>query len=54
MSNPNVNPDKPTGYDQNAAARAAAANNLTWGIAVALVILALAAAIVYVATNLHL
>ncbi|MDB5059061.1 MAG: hypothetical protein JWO59_2533 [Chloroflexi bacterium] len=54
MSNPHVNPeDRTKGHDDNAAARAAAANNLTWGIAIALVIVALAFAIVYVANNVH-
>jgi hypothetical protein len=54
MSKPNVNPeDKMTSHDENAAARAAAANNLTWGIAIALIIVALAFAIVYVANNVH-
>jgi hypothetical protein len=54
MSKLNVNPEDMTnGHDDNAAARAAAANNLTWGIAIALIIVALAFAIVYVANNVH-
>lgn len=51
MSQINVNPDGPRRYDDGS--RAAATNNLTWAIAVILVIAAIAIAIVYVMHNVH-
>ncbi|HWE61323.1 MAG TPA: hypothetical protein VHB98_06400 [Chloroflexota bacterium] len=40
-------------YDNSAGARTAATSNLTWAIAVVLIIAALAIAIVYVTQNVH-
>jgi hypothetical protein len=52
MGQVNVNPG---GYEPpvNDGSRAAVANNLTWAIAVVLIIAALAVAIVYVVHNVH-
>jgi hypothetical protein len=51
MSQINVNPDAPRSYDDGA--RTAATNNLTWAIAVVLIIAAIAIAVVYVVHNVH-
>jgi hypothetical protein len=40
-------------YDDASGARASATNNLTWAIAVVLIIAAIAIAVVYVAHNVH-
>ena len=55
MGQVNVNPNAPTNDDRynSDGPSTAASNNLTWGIAVVLIIAALAIAIVYVAHNLH-
>jgi hypothetical protein len=53
MSQVNVNPNAPVTNDDNYGARTAASNNLTWAIAVVLIIAAIAIAIVYVAHNVH-
>ena len=50
MSQINVNPTTPE-IATDSGARAAATNNLTWAIAVVLIIAALAVAIVYVTHN---
>ena len=52
MGQVNVNP---SGYEPpvNDGGRAAVASNLTWAIAVVLIIAALAVAIVYVVHNVH-
>jgi hypothetical protein len=52
MGQINVNPNVPTVNDDGA--RAAATNNLTWAIAVVLIIAALAIAIVYVVHSVHI
>lgn len=51
MGQVNVNPNSPGPVDDGS--RAAATNNLTWAIAVVLIIAAIAIAIVYVAHNVH-
>jgi hypothetical protein len=53
MSQINVNPNTPPTYDDASGAKTAATSNLTWAIAVVLIIAALAIAIVYVAHNIH-
>jgi hypothetical protein len=53
MSQVNIDPNRPYRTDDDGA-RTAATNNLTWAIAVVLIIAALAIAIVYVAHNVHL
>jgi hypothetical protein len=40
-------------YDNTGSARAAATNNLTWAIAVVLIIAAIAIALVYLTHNVH-
>lgn len=52
MSQINIEPNRPASPDESA--RAAATNNLTWAIAVVIIIAALAIAIVYVVNNVHL
>lgn len=52
MGQVNINPNAPTN-DDNYGARTAASSNLTWAIAVVLIIAAIAIAIVYVAHNVH-
>ena len=57
MSQINVNPGAPastTPVDSGNSSRAAASNNLTWAIAMVLVIAAIAIAIVYVTHNVHM
>jgi len=51
MGQINVNPPQ---EDDNAPARTAATNNLTWAIAVVLIIAAIAIAIVYVMGHVHI
>jgi hypothetical protein len=52
MSQINIEPNRtPPSTDDGA--RTAATNNLTWAIAVVLIIAAIAIAIVYVANNVH-
>lgn len=51
MGQINVNPNTPVVSDDGS--RAAATNNITWAIAVVLIIAALAIAIVYVTHNVH-
>jgi len=51
MGQVNVNPNVPTTPDDGS--RAAATNNLTWAIAVVLIIAAIAIAIVYISHNVH-
>ena len=53
MGQINVNPGTPNSYDDTRGAQSAVANNLTWAIAVVLIIAALAIAIVYVMHNVH-
>jgi hypothetical protein len=49
-----VNPQwTPNTMSDTEGSRTAASNNLTWGIAIVLIIAALAIAIVYVAHNVH-
>lgn len=54
MSQINIDPDDTRWYREprDGGSRAAATNNLTWAIAMVLVIAAIAIAIVYVAQNL--
>jgi hypothetical protein len=54
MSQINVNPSTPPTYDDERGAKTAAASNLTWAIAVVLIIAAVAIAIVYVTHNVHM
>ena len=51
MGQVNVNPNQPVIGDDGS--RTVATNNLTWAIAVVLIIAALAIAIVYVTHNVH-
>ena len=51
--NVNPNPNPPRTNDDSYGAGAAASNNLTWGIAVVLIIAAIVVAIVYLSHNLH-
>ncbi|HWE63387.1 MAG TPA: hypothetical protein VHB98_16850 [Chloroflexota bacterium] len=53
MGQINVNPNTPPTYDDSGGSRTAATNNLTWAIAVVLIIAALAIAIVYVVHSVH-
>ena len=53
MSQVNLNVDPPTTYDESAGTRTAVASNLTWAIAVVLIIAAIAVALVYVVHNVH-
>ena len=53
MGQINVNPNASPSYDDNAGARTAASNNLTWAIAMVLIIAAVVVAIVYVSHNVH-
>ena len=53
MSQVNINSDPPNTYNDTSGAQTAAASNLTWAIAVVLIIAALAIAIVYVTQNVH-
>ncbi|MDQ2829332.1 MAG: hypothetical protein M3Y74_09810 [Chloroflexota bacterium] len=54
MSQINVDPGTPGNNDPNANARGAATNNLTWAIAMVLVIAAIAIAVVFVGHSAHL
>lgn len=59
MSQVNINTDTPNSYNtpttasDTAGAQTAVAGNLTWAIAVVLIIAALAIAVVYVMHNVH-
>jgi hypothetical protein len=53
MAQINVNPNSGPVYDDAGSARAAATNNLTWAIAVVLIIAALAIAFVFVFHSVH-
>ena len=52
MGQVNINPNEPGSVGDDGG-RSAATNNLTWAIAMILVIAAIAIAVVYVAHNLH-
>ncbi len=54
MSQINVDPGTPGNNDPNSNARGAATNNLTWAIAMILVIAAIAIAVVFVGHSAHL
>ncbi len=54
MSQINVDPGTPGNNDPNNNARGAATNNLTWAIAMVLVIAAIAIAVVFVGHSAHL
>jgi hypothetical protein len=51
MSQVNIDPNTPVVRDDGA--RSAATNNLTWAIAMVIIIAAIAIAIVYVVHNVH-
>lgn len=55
MSQINVDPSGGGGdYDRNSGARSAATNNLTWAIAMVLIIAAIAVAVVFVGHSAHI
>lgn len=54
MSQINIDPDHERYTDRDSGARSAATNNLTWAIAMILVIAAIAIAIVWVGHSAHL
>jgi hypothetical protein len=59
MAQVNINDPRGSGYDNGSAyddaagARTAATNNLTWAIAVVLIVAAIVVAIVFLSHNLH-
>lgn len=53
MAQYNVNEPRGPRYDDTDGARTAATNNLTWAIAVVLIIAAIAIAIVFVVHSVH-
>ena len=54
MSQVNINSDMPSSYSDTSGAKTAAASNLTWAIALVLIIAAIAVALVFLSHNIHI